>query len=230
MPKSFTFPPQIEGKIFVNNEFITPTATATSVVCNGKDDSIVTDKHIICGQEDVDRTVEVARKALKGPWSRFTGLERGKCLHRFADFLEKHAEEAAYYESICSGRIMDQLKTEVPWIADMVRYYAGSCDKLEGENLPDDDGFAKIVRHEPIGVCAGITAWNWPLMVLVMKGAPALAVGNTFILKPPEKSPLSSLFAATLLQQCGLPDGVFNFVTGDGSTGGLFSGQLRASR
>ncbi|KAL6231965.1 hypothetical protein BDW75DRAFT_243393 [Aspergillus navahoensis] len=230
MSLTFTFPPELEGKIFVNNRFITPAANATSTVYNGKDNSIVTDKHVICGQEDVDRTVQVAQKALRGPWRRFTGLERAKCLYRFSDLLEKHAEEAAYYESICSGRIMDQLKVEVPWIADVVRYYAGWCDKLEGEYLPDDDGFAKIVRHEPIGVCAGITAWNGPLMVLVMKAVPALAVGNVFILKPPEKSPLSSLFAATLLQQSGLPDGVFNIVTGDGSTGHLISSHLKIDK
>jgi aldehyde dehydrogenase (NAD+) len=118
---------------------------------------------------------------------------------------------------------MGRLKTEVPWVADVIRYYAGWADKLEGEYLPDDDGFVKIVRHEPIGVCGGITPWNGPLMVLVMKVAPALAVGNTFVLKPPEKSPLSSLFAASLLAKAGFPPGVFNLVTGDGSTGALIS-------
>jgi aldehyde dehydrogenase (NAD+) len=170
--------------------------------------------------------VTAAREALHGPWSGFTGLQRAKCLFKFADLLEQNAEEAAYYESICSGRIMDQLRTEVPWIADVIRYYAGWADKLEGEYLPDEDGFVKIVRHEPVGVCGGITPWNGPLMVLVMKGAPALAVGNTFVLKPPEKSPLSSLFAASLLGRAGFPPGAFNVVTGDGSTGSLISSHL----
>lgn len=201
-----------------------PASTATSTVYNGKDNTIITDKHAICGREDVDNAVAVAREALIGPWSEFTGLQRAKALFRFADLLEQNAEEAAYYESLCSGRIMDQLRTEVPWVADVIRYYAGWADKLEGEYLPDDDGFVKIVRHEPIGICGGITPWNGPLMVLVMKGAPALAVGNTFVLKPPEKSPLSSLFAASLLEKAGFPAGVFNVVTGDGSTGELISG------
>jgi aldehyde dehydrogenase (NAD+) len=76
----------------------------------------------------------------------------------------------------------------------VIRYYAGWCDKLEGESMTDDDGFYKIIRHEPLGVCAGITPWNGPLMVLALKAAPALATGNTFILKPPEKSPFSFSF------------------------------------
>ena len=118
---------------------------------------------------------------------------------------------------------MSQLKYEVPWIARVIRYYAGWCDKLEGESLIDDDGFFKIVTHEPLGVCAGITPWNGPLMVLVLKACPALATGNTFILKPPEKSPLSSLFAGSLFKEAGFPDGVFNIITGDGLTGALLS-------
>ncbi|KAL3474477.1 Aldehyde/histidinol dehydrogenase [Aspergillus californicus] len=221
--EDYSFPTIIEGKIFVNNKFVDPIATATSTVYNGKNNSIITDKHRICCLEDVDNAVAAARAALNGPWSKFTGLQRAKCLYKLADLLEKNAKEAAYYESICSGRVMDRLSTEVPWVADVIRYYAGWADKLEGEYLQDDDGFVKIVRHEPIGVCGGITPWNGPLMVLVMKAAPALAVGNTFLLKPPEKSPLSSLFAASLLQQAGFPDGVFNVVTGDGTTGALIS-------
>ncbi|KAE8331423.1 Aldehyde/histidinol dehydrogenase [Aspergillus sergii] len=223
---NYSFPKTIEGKIFINNKFVKPHSTVTSTVYNGKDNSIVTDKHVICDRDDVNLAVAAARKALNGSWSEFTGLQRARCLYKLADLLEQNAEEAAYYESICSGRIMDQLRTEVPWIADVIRYYAGWADKLEGEYLPDDDGFVKIVRHEPVGVCGGITPWNGPLMVFVMKGAPALAVGNTFVLKPPEKSPLSSLFAASLLSQAGFPEGVFNVVTGDGNTGALISGHM----
>jgi aldehyde dehydrogenase (NAD+) len=186
----------------------------------------VTNKHTICGKQDVDQTVAIARKALSGEWESFTGLQRAKCLNKWANLLEQNAEEAAYYESICSGRLMSQLQSEVVWIADVIRYYAGWCDKIEGEYLPDDDGFVKIVRHEPLGVCCGITPWNGPLMVLILKAAPALAAGNTFILKPPEKSPFSSLFAAHLLREAGLPAGVFNVLTGDGSTGELLSHHL----
>lgn len=116
------------------------------------------------------------------------------------------------------------------WIARVIRYYAGWCDKLEGDSLTDDDGFYKIVRHEPLGVCAGITPWNGPLMVLALKAAPALATGNTFILKPPEKSPLSSLYAGSLFAEAGLPDGVFNIITGDGTAGAMLSNHMKIDK
>lgn len=194
---------------------------------NPKDGSVITDQHPVCNQEDVDNVVKIAAEAfLKGPWPKFTGAQRGDCLTKFADLLEEHAEEAAYYESVCSGRVMSQLTHEIPWIARVFRYYAGWCDKLEGESFTDDDGFYKIVRHEPIGVCAGITPWNGALFVLALKAAPALATGNTFILKPPEKSPMSSLFAATLFEKAGFPPGVFQIITGDGATGSLLSSHM----
>ncbi|KAL6229057.1 Aldehyde/histidinol dehydrogenase [Aspergillus navahoensis] len=199
-PGNYSFPRLVEGKIFVNNKFVTPTATATSTLYNGK----ITDNHIISNWEHADAAVAAAREALAGLWSKFTGLQRAKCLFKFADLREQNAEEAAYYESICSGRIIDD-------------------HGLASDRSPVD---ADIVRHEPIGVCGGITPWNGPLMVFVMKGAPALAVGNTVVLKPPEKSPLSSLFAASLLEKAGFPHGVFNVVTGDGSAGALVSGHM----
>jgi aldehyde dehydrogenase (NAD+) len=183
----------------------------------------VTDKHAICGEADVNNVVKTAREAFRGDWSRLTGAQRGQCLYRLADLLDKNHEEAAYNESICSGRVMSQLLYEVPWIASVIRYYAGWADKLEGDTLPADDGFYKLIQHEALGVCAGITPWNGPLMVLALKAAPALATGNTFILKPPEKSPLSSLYAGSLFSQAGIPDGVFNIVTGDGLTGNLLA-------
>lgn len=200
-----------------------PAATRFTPIYNPKDDSLVTDKHAICGEEDVNKTVATARAAFRGDWSLMSGAERGRSLSRLADLLEQNHEEAAYAESLCSGRVMSQLLYEVPWIASVIRYYAGWADKLEGDTLPADDGFYKLVQHEPLGVCAGITPWNGPLMVLALKAAPALAAGNTFILKPPEKSPLSSLYAGSLFAKAGIPDGVFNIVTGDGLTGNLLA-------
>ncbi|OCK80287.1 aldehyde dehydrogenase [Lepidopterella palustris CBS 459.81] len=217
----------VEGKILLNNKWVSPTSKKLSSLYNPADNSLVSDKHAIGNQIDVDAAVAAARTAFHGPWSRFTGAQRGDALYTLADLLNKNAEEAAYWESICSGRVMSQLKYEVPWIASVIRYYAGWCDKLEGEVLSDsNDGFYKIVRHEPLGVCAGITPWNGPLMVLALKAAPALATGNTFVLKPPEKSPLSSLFAGSLFEKAGFPEGVFNIVTGDGSTGAMLAAHM----
>ncbi|KAG9665041.1 aldehyde dehydrogenase, allergen Cla h 10, partial [Aureobasidium melanogenum] len=216
----------IEGKIIIDNELVTPETDKFSSLINPKDDSVVSEKHPICGKSDVDRAVKSARDAFRGPWSRLPGFQRAAILFKWADLLEQNAEEAAYYESICSGRTVTQLSKEIPWIARVIRYYAGWCDKLEGDSMNDDDGFYKIVRHEPLSVCAGITPWNGPMMVLALKAAPALATANTFILKPPEISPLSSLFVAHLFAKAGAPPGVFNVVTGEGSTGALLAGHM----
>lgn len=194
---------------------------------NPKDATVITNKHPVCGKEDVDRTVESAALASKkGAWLAFSGAQRVNCLTKLADLLEEHADEAAYYESVCAGRPMSQLKYEILCIARVFRYYAGWCDKLEGQSFTDDDGFYKIVSHEPIGVCAGITPWNGALFVLALKAAPALATGNTLILKPPEKSPLSSFFEATRFEKAGFPHGGFQVVTGDGETGSLLSSHM----
>ncbi|GAB7356832.1 hypothetical protein MBLNU459_g7708t1 [Dothideomycetes sp. NU459] len=220
----------IEGKILIDNKLINAETSSYSSLLNPKNDSLINDKHAICGQADVERAVTSARAAFRGPWQRLSGYERGAILFRWADLIDQNAEEAAYYESICSGRLVAQLRHEVPWIARVIRYYAGWCDKLEGDSMSDDDGFYKIVRHEPLGVCAGITPWNGAMMVLALKAAPALATGNTFILKPPEISPLSSLYFGYLLVLAGIPEGVFNVVTGDGSTGALLASHMAINK
>ena len=212
-------------------QWILPASSKTFTVRNPKDNSLITEKHPICNSEDIENAVDIATDAfLKGSWATFSGAQRGACINKLADLLEEHSEQLSYYESICAGRIVGQLKYEIPWIANVFRYYAGWCDKIEGESFTDDDGFYKTVRHEPIGVCAGITPWNGALFVLALKAAPALATGNTFILKPPEKSPLSSLFAASLFEKAGFPSGMFQVVTGDGSTGALLAGHLRIQK
>ncbi|KAK4942819.1 hypothetical protein LTR10_017579 [Elasticomyces elasticus] len=238
--QEYQFLKDVEGKILIDNLVRSPGSKVKKLVAadtksfsslvNPKDDSLVNDRHAICGQSDVDRAVASAHKAFRGPWSQISGAQRGAIMFRWADLLEKNAGEAAYYESICSGRPVGQMVKEIPWIARVIRYYAGWCDKLEGDSMNDDDGFYKIVRHEPLGVCTGITPWNGPMMVLSLKAAPALATGNTFILKPPELSPLSSLFASHLLGQAGAPEGVLNVVTGDGSTGALLAGHMRIQK
>ncbi|KAF2811786.1 aldehyde dehydrogenase [Mytilinidion resinicola] len=225
---SRAFLKSVEGKVFLNNKWVTPASKAVSSLYNPYDNSLVSSAHAIGNQHDVDTAVSSARTAFHGPWSKFTGGQRGAVLNKFADLLDANAEEAAFYESICSGRVRSQLKYEVPFISSIIRYYAGWSDKIEGDVLSDDaDGFYKIIRREALGVCAGITPWNGPLMVFALKAAPALATGNTFILKPPEKSPLSSLFAASLLPAAGLPEGVLNVVTGDGSTGAMLASHMK---
>lgn len=100
-------------------------STKRSSVFNPKDDSLIFDQHAVSGEDDVNFAVETARKAFRGPWKQLTGAERGDCLYRLADLLATNAEDALYFESICSGRLVSQLAYEVPWVVRMIRYYAG---------------------------------------------------------------------------------------------------------
>lgn len=170
--------------------------------------------------------VASSRKAFKGPWSKYTGFQRAQVMNKFADLMKQHAEELAYYETICSGRIMSRIVAEVDRLVHIIRYYAGWADKLNGESIVDDDGYYKIISHEPLGVVAGITSYNGACLVLVMKAGPALAAGNTFILKPPEKAPLASLFLTSLIKEAGFPEGVFNVVSGEGSVGAILANHM----
>jgi len=161
--------------------------------------------------EDVDRAVRAARKAF-GPWSQLPGAERGKYLFRIARMIQEQARELAVLETMDGGKpIRESRDVDLPLAAAHFFYHAGWADKL---------AFAFPGRSpRPLGVCGQIIPWNFPLLMAAWKIAPALACGNTVVLKPAESSPLSVLALARILQDAGLPDGVVNIVTGDGSTG-----------
>jgi len=161
--------------------------------------------------EDVDRAVRAARKAF-GPWSQLPGAERGKYLFRIARMIQEQARELAVLETMDGGKpIRESRDVDLPLAAAHFFYHAGWADKL---------AFAFPGRSpRPLGVCGQIIPWNFPLLMAAWKIAPALACGNTVVLKPAESSPLSALALARIFQDAGLPDGVVNIVTGDGSTG-----------
>ena len=115
-------------------------------------------------------------------------------------------------------------------VADIFRYYAGWTDKFEGQSFPQEDGFMKIIRNEPLGICAGVIPWNGPLASVAMKAGPALATGNVFILKPSEKTPFAALALGSLIQQAGFPPGVFQVLSGDGSTGALLASHMKVGK
>jgi aldehyde dehydrogenase (NAD+) len=171
------------------------------------------------GAEDVDRVVESAREALTGPWSQMTAGERGKLVYKLAEAIDSNADELARLESLdCGKPVREARYVDVPLVADIFRYYAGWATKVHGETLPArPDAFCFTLR-EPVGVVAGIVPWNFPLLLSSWKIAPALALGNTFILKPASNTPLTALKLAALSAEVGLPPGVFNVVTGGGST------------
>lgn len=176
-----------------------------------------------CTTADVDAAVQAARRAFEsGPWPAMSGAERGRLLWRLADLVERDRETLAALEAVDVGRPLGEpFEFEIPMVADVFRYYAGAADKITGStfSLPAFAGnqrFSYTLR-QPLGVVGAITPWNAPTMTASWKIAPALAVGNTVVLKPAELASLSMLHLAGLIAEAGFPPGVFNVVTGTGS-------------
>ncbi|KAK0105195.1 hypothetical protein ONS96_004596 [Cadophora gregata f. sp. sojae] len=185
----------------------------------------------VAGGEDVDLAVAAAEVAFKsGPWSTYTGSQRAKCMLKFADLIESSLQELAELVMVTMGAPLAMGHLMIPAVAQTFRYYAGWADKIEGESFAADDGTYKIVRHEPLGVCAGIAAWNVPLLYVGWKIAPALAAGNTFIFKSSEKSPLSALALGNLVIEAGFPPGVIQFISGGSKTGALLASHMKISK
>ncbi|PRW44891.1 aldehyde dehydrogenase [Chlorella sorokiniana] len=174
---------------------------------------------------DVDKAVKAARRAFdQGEWPRMSGKQRGKILYRLAELIEQHAEELAHIESLDNGKpvVMSKI-ADIPLSADHFRYFAGWADKLTGKTIPCDNVFGKFFAytlHEPLGVVGQIIPWNFPLLMLAWKVAPALAAGNCVVLKPAEQTPLNALRFAQLCNEAGIPPGTINILPGFGPTAG----------
>ncbi|KAK4938701.1 hypothetical protein LTR10_020884 [Elasticomyces elasticus] len=198
---------------------------------NPKDGSKIPVEVHAASIEDVEKAVTNARAAFEsGPWSTWSGEQRAKVINRLADLIDENGDAIALLESICSGRLKLMLVDEIPRMTNSLRYFAGWADKIKGDSYPPDDGFYKIVRKEPLGVCCGITAWNASLLFLAWKAGPALAAGNTFILKPSEKSFLGSLAVASLIEAAGFPPGVFQIIVGAGEVGAHLSSHMDVNK
>jgi len=168
--------------------------------------------------EDVHRAVESARAAAPA-WAELSGVQRGRILARGAAALRDHRDELAMLECLDGGKpIAETPEADVDSAADCLEYFAGQAGSLQGDYQSVDGGFF-YTRPEPLGVCAGIGAWNYPLQIAAWKAAPALAAGNTLVFKPAELTPLSALRLAEILAEAGLPPGVFNVVQGAADTG-----------
>ena len=172
---------------------------------------------------DVDLAVKAARKAfhLKSHWRRMSASERGKLLNRLADLIEKHQDELATLESLDNGKPRHiALAADLPLTIACYRYYAGWADKIQGKTIPIAGDYFCYTRHEPVGVVGQIIPWNFPLLMQAWKLAPALAAGNTVILKLAEQTPLSALRVGELILEAGFPEGVVNILAGFGPTAG----------
>lgn len=178
-----------------------------------------------CDAADVDAAVAAARRAFPG-WSATSAFDRGRILCRLADLIERDVEELALLESLDSGKpVADALGGDVPGTAAVFRYYGEAIDKIPGELPPTGDGSIALVTREPLGVVGAVVPWNFPLDIAGWKVAPALAAGNTVVLKPAEETPFTALKLAELACEAGLPDGVLNVVPGFGHTAGQALGR-----
>jgi aldehyde dehydrogenase (NAD+) len=172
--------------------------------------------------EDVENAVQAARAAFEsGPWRKMHASERGRFLFRLADLIERNADQLAALETLDNGKPFSVAKAvDVAKTVACYRYFAGWADKIQGKTIPIDGDFLCYTRHEPIGVVGQIIPWNYPMLMMAWKLAPALAAGNTVVLKPAEQTPLSALRIGELILEAGFPEGVVNILPGFGPTAG----------
>jgi phenylacetaldehyde dehydrogenase len=179
-------------------------------------------------REDINRAVDAARAAFEnGPWRKMTASERGRAIWRLADLLEQNLEEFAAIETLDNGKPLKVARVaDVPLAVDLFRYMAGWATKIEGNTIPISVPYAPGAKffaytlREPVGVVGQIIPWNFPLLMAAWKLGPALATGNTVVLKPAEQTPLSCLRLGELIHEAGIPDGVVNIIPGYGETAG----------
>jgi 1-pyrroline dehydrogenase len=201
-------------KNFVGGEWVDAVEGETMEVLNPATGEVIAEVPR-GGEHDVERAVAAAAKALPD-WLEKTPKDRMELLLKLADLIEEHGEELARLESLNVGKPMWISRDEPPFMADNLRFFAGAARNLEGKSAGEYvAGYTSFLRREPLGIVAGITPWNYPLMMVVWKLGPALAAGNVQILKPAEQTPLTLLRFVELAQEV-LPPGVVNVITGDG--------------
>src|SRR2546429_2673057 len=170
---------------------------------------------------DIDKAVTAARRAFEGKWSKISARDRGRLLYKLSQLIEQHAPELAALETQDNGKpIRESAYVDLPQVSENFEYFAGWATKIEGETIPVPGNMFNYTLREPVGVCGQIIPWNFPLLMAAWKLAPALAAGNTVVLKPAEQTPVTSLELAKLIQEAGFPDGVVNIIPGYGETAG----------
>jgi len=215
-------------QLFINNEYVDAKGSKeTLTLYNPADESLVVEGIQVAGEADIDAAVEAAEAALKGPWGTWTGKQRSKAMLKMADLIEANAHDIAPLETLAMGQPTAAAGWVLSAAADAWRYYAGWTDKISGEQYPADDGMYKIVQYEPLGVCAGIGAWNASIVFHAFKTSAAVASGNTLIYKGSEKSPLGVLAMGALAKEAGFPPGVIQIVTGAAATGALLASHMK---
>jgi acyl-CoA reductase-like NAD-dependent aldehyde dehydrogenase len=212
-------PAGLRTRLFIGGQWVDAVDGGEIDVLDPHDGSTIT-RIAEARATDVDRAVDAAERAFPG-WAATPAAERGRILLRVADLVDAHAAELATLETVDTGHpLRDSTRLDVPRTAATFRYFGGMADKHEGSVIPVEAGFLNYLLREPIGVVGQIVPWNFPLMFTSWKLGPALAAGNTLVMKPSELTPLSTLRVAELLQEGGVPDGVVNIVPGYGASAG----------
>ncbi|HEX7832099.1 MAG TPA: aldehyde dehydrogenase family protein, partial [Thermoanaerobaculia bacterium] len=167
--------------------------------------------------DDADRAIRAAQRAFSGEWRRINTRDRGRLLNKLAALIRDNAEELARMESRNVGKPIRDSRDEVGLAANVFEYYAGATNKTTGQTIPGAASGVLMSFREPVGVCGIIVPWNFPIAITSWKSAPALAMGNTVVLKPAEQTPLTAMRIAELALEAGIPEGVFTVLTGSGS-------------
>ena len=210
------------SEVFIGGQWRPPASGETYATINPATEEV--SAQVAKGDErDVDLAVQAARRAFdQGPWPRMAAAERARMLWKLADLIGANLDEMARLESVNTGKtLFDSGKVELPFAAEVFRYYAGWTTKIHGETLNLRDGAFTFTLRQPLGVVGAIVPWNFPFLLASWKIAPALAAGNTVVLKPASLTPLTALRFAELTQEAGLPEGVFNVVPGPGGKAGM---------
>ena len=209
------------GKLFINGKWVDSVSGKTFDTLNPATEKVITS--VAEGDSaDIDLAVIAAREAFEnGPWKKTDARDRGRILLEIANLIEKNKDELALLDTLDNGKpINETTNADIPLAIDCFLYYAGWADKIHGETIPVRGEFFNYTLREPVGVVGQIIPWNFPLLMAAWKIAPALACGNTIVLKPAEQTPLTALRLGEICQEAGLPDGVLNIVPGYGPTAG----------
>ncbi len=209
------------NKAYINGKFQSAVSGETFPCINPATEKLLVDM-ASCDEADVNLAVTAAREAFKsGVWSSMHPRDRKNIMLKWANLIEQHKDEFALLDTLDMGKsISEMVDIDVPEAIDCFRWTAESIDKVYGEIAPTGEDTLALISHQPAGVVGAITPWNYPLLMVSWKLAPALAAGNSVVLKPSEKSPLSALRLAELATEAGMPDGVFNVLPGFGHTAG----------